>query len=90
MLEKVNAPKLVAFYKCLFVADLTTKLVLSSKGTSTKVRAGDTDKKGGPLLIQLTFDAKTTTCYCCCPYFTWNRGSNNVYQTINGDYLWAK
>lgn len=58
MFENLNAPKLSAFYKSRFVADLTTKLILPSKYTAVKVRAGELDKKIGPFLLQLVFEAK--------------------------------
>ena len=59
MFDKIKTPLLGAFYKSRYLSDLTKKIILPSKGTSVKVRAGEMDKKGGPLLVQLAFETKT-------------------------------
>ena len=60
MFEKQKAPALTAFYRCRVQVDLKEKFIVPIKGTLTKIRAGEIDKKtNGPFLIQCCFDVKT-------------------------------
>ena len=56
---KINSPNLSTFYKARYLYDLTKKINLPSKGTTSKVIAGELDKKVCPLLLKLAFYSRS-------------------------------